>query len=115
MREAVDDGSRVQAEKEHRTVAEGAEQGERERGVVRELQHEPGGRHRLHPGANDRHGLADVIAPEFGGLESGDLQNGATARFYGRRDWNATILLRPRDGSGSDAGQGLMPLFDLLG
>src|SRR5207245_4961405 len=95
MREPVDDGTRVQAEHEDRAVAESAKESEGQGGVVGKLQHEPRGRHRLHPGAHNRQRLADEIAPEFGVLKSGDLENGATARLYGSRSgWNAISLLR---------------------
>jgi hypothetical protein len=57
---------------------------------MRELKDKPGGRHRLHPGADHRHRLPDEIASELGVLKSGNLHDGATARLDGRGSgWNA--------------------------
>jgi hypothetical protein len=52
---------------------------------MRKLKDEPGGRHRLHPGADDGHRLPDEIAAELGVLESGNLQDRAAARLDGSR------------------------------
>src|SRR5256714_8238030 len=85
MRETVHNRSCIQPEDQHRTVAEGAENGQRERRVVGKLKHEPGGGHRLHPGPDHGYRLAHEIAAEFWVLEGGNLHHGATAWFDGRR------------------------------
>ena len=68
MGKSVDERAGVEAEDQHGAVAESAKEGEGERGVMGKLQDEPGRRHRLHPGADDRHRLPDEIAAELGVL-----------------------------------------------
>ena len=85
MGESIHQGAGVEAEDEHRRIAECPKHGQRKGGVVRQLQHQPGRRHRLHPGADDGDRLADVIAAELGILEGRKLQKRGTAWFDGSR------------------------------
>jgi len=84
VNETIDERSRVEAEDEDRSVAAGAEERQRIGRVVRELQHEPRRRHRLHPGADDRHRLTDVVATELRILKRRKLKEPAMARLSGR-------------------------------
>ena len=85
MGKSIDDGTGVETEYQHRAVAEGAKERERERRIMRKLKDEPRGRHRLHPGADDGHRLSDKVAAELRVLEGGNLHEGATARLDSSR------------------------------
>ena len=85
MGKAIDDGTGVETEEQHRAVAEGAKEREGDRRIMRELEDEPSSRHRLHPGANHGHRLSDKVAAELGVLEGGNLHEGAAARLDSSR------------------------------
>jgi len=90
MHEAVDERASIQAEDQDRAIAEGSKQRQRQGRVVGKLQHQPGRRHRLHPGADDRDGLPNVIATELPVLKCRRLHEPATARLRrGKRRSNA--------------------------
>jgi len=80
MDEPIHQGAGIEAEHQDRAIAEGAEQREREGRVVRELQDKPGGGDRLHPGADNRDRLADVVAAKLSVLKGRRLQQAAIAR-----------------------------------
>src|SRR5260370_33094147 len=81
MCKSVDEGAGVEAEDQHRSVAEGTKDRQRERRVMRELKDKPGGRHRLHPRADHRHRLPDEIASELRERKTGNRHVAASARL----------------------------------
>src|SRR2546429_1351200 len=104
MRIAIDERASIETEDQHRAITEGAKERERQGRVTRKLEDEPGAGHRLHPGADERHRLADEIAAKLGVLERGNLHDRATARLDGSRSGDGAQFTCAR--RSSDGGQG---------